>query len=767
MTRTCNRNLFTCVLAFALTVLMLSCSLDPNARKMKHFQNGQRYEEKGKPREASVQFQKAIKIDPNFTEAHRKLAETYIQLEQPARAADEYKEVVRVRPNDYDARIKMTHMLVASHKYPEAEEQANILLIRQPNDPGVHSLAAEVFAAEGNIKAAITQTQKTIALAPGRWELFVSLALLQIKNNEPSAAEVSLKTVVQLAPKAVEARLLIGEFYASQKRFADAETQYRAAMAMDAHNIRVREGLARLFLAEGKNSAAEEVLIQSRREIQDNPQTLLDLSSFYYVTGDISKAVAEYDEFYKNHADDIQVKKKYIQLLIQVKRYADARRLNEEILKSTPNDSDALLYRSQMQISEGHAGDAMQTLMNVIKNSPGNSEAHYALGVAFEKQGSSERAVSEWEETLRINPNSFDAAQAIANQALKRGDMRALHAAALRLVKITPSSPDGYGLCALASINLKQFDMAETEARKAIEVAPRNAFGYTQLGNLRSMQKRNGEAIDAYKNALERNPNSMDSLRGIVNSYMAEKQLDKAITTVNAQIAKSPNNSNFYAFLGDLLFHGKGDLTGTITALKQATAKDPHNTAAWANLCEVLSSKGQLNQAISASSMAIKANQGHSELYTLQGRLYEANSEWKNAQQAYQNTLAISAQDPMASTGLARTMLYTGGNLDTALSLVQAAQKNLAGSPEIFDTMGWIYYQKGVYQLALNCFQEGINLIQSKKLRDDPDLHYHLGMTYLKMQRIQQAREQLTRTLASYPEYREANQIKQLLAKMK
>ncbi len=66
------------------------------------------------------------------------------------------------------------------------------------------------------------------------------------------------------------------------------------------------------------------------------------------------------------------------------------------------------------------------------------------------------------------------------------------------------------------------------------------------MGNLKFVQKQYDEAGKAYQDALDRDANSTDALRGLMNTYLAQNQIDKAIAAANAQIAKSPDNSSFY-----------------------------------------------------------------------------------------------------------------------------------------------------------------------------------------------------------------------------
>jgi tetratricopeptide (TPR) repeat protein len=763
-----SRNMWLSIVTLSLMAgLLSSCSFDPNVRKQKYFQSGQEYLQKGQFREASIQFNNAVKIDPGFVDAHLQLAGAYLKLQQPDHAEQEFGEVVRLRPGDYQTRITMANLFVADHKFDRANEQACLLLRQRPADPAVHSLDAALLAGVGKIPEAIAETQKTIALAPGKWEPLLSLALLQMKNGEPGAAESSLKEVTELNPQSVEARVLLGNFYGSQNRLDEAEHEFREGMAVSAQSMEPREALAKLLVTEHKNEAAEQVLLEARRDLPNNPESLLDLSNFYFITGDLNKAVAQYDALYQQRPNDLQIKKKYIQLLIQVKRFDEAHRLDEEILRTSANDSDALLYRSEMQISEGHAADAVQALQGVIRSAPDDSDAHYALGVAFQKQGDRERARVEWEEALRLDPNSLDAERSIANTALEQGDMRALENAATQLIRLEPHAAEGYALRALSHINMQQFEAGEQDAREAIAANPQDALGYVQLGNLRLSQARYSEAITAYEDALKHNPNSVDSLRGLVSAYVAGKQTDKAVSAVKAQIAAIPANSAFYALLGDVLFHGKKDLSAAQTAFEKSTALDSHNSSAWMELSEVQAAKGQLNQAIAVDEQAIAANPGHMDLLILLGNLYESNSDWSHAQQAYQNALAIHSQDPIASLGLARVMLQTSGNLDAALALVQNARQQLPDSPAVFDAMGWVYYHRNAYQLALNSLQEALRLAEEKKLPDNPNIQYHLGMVYAKLKQPALAREHLEQVLKIDPTYPDASSIKQELFALK
>src|SRR5271165_5817051 len=80
-----------------LGALMTGCSKDPNVRKQKYLESGQRYYDKGQYREAEIQFQNAIQVDSRFADAHYKLAQTAMKLEQWPLAYQELSKTIEIR----------------------------------------------------------------------------------------------------------------------------------------------------------------------------------------------------------------------------------------------------------------------------------------------------------------------------------------------------------------------------------------------------------------------------------------------------------------------------------------------------------------------------------------------------------------------------------------------------------------------------------------------------------------------------------------------
>src|SRR5204862_4524672 len=122
-----------------------------------------------------------------------------------------------------------------------------------------------------------------------------------------------------------------------------------------------------------------------------------------------------------------------------------------------------------------------------------------------------------------------------------------------------------------AEIDRKQFAAAEDYIKRSIQRASNNAAAYVQLGNLRMAQNNLSEAQKAFQQALDLDPNSTDALGGVLNVYLIQKQIDKALSVANAQLAKYPKNAGFHIIVGRLLFEQKKDAAGAETEFRRAT----------------------------------------------------------------------------------------------------------------------------------------------------------------------------------------------------
>ncbi|HEY6372196.1 MAG TPA: tetratricopeptide repeat protein [Candidatus Sulfotelmatobacter sp.] len=749
------------LLGCALIAAMLTgCSRDPNVRKQKYFDSGEKYFAAGKYREAAIQYSNAVQIDPRFAQAHSQLAQAYLKLGDTNRAFQELTRAVELAPDNYRAHTDMANLLVTVRNpdgspMPDTLRQAkahlDILREHLPNAPETHEAWANYYAAQNNFSAALQEMNLAKEADPSRSETYLLIALLELRSNEPDKALSDFKKATEVDPKAMNAQLALGGFYQSHNRLPEAEQQFKHAIDVDPKNPAPRAALVRLLMQEGKKDETESFLRQTKKDLSDNPEGYRMLGDFYFAAGDLDKATTEYTSLHDDHPKDPQVKRNYIQLLILKNRLDEATKLNNEILKGNAHDVDALVYKAQIQLHQNDANGAVDSLQTALRNDPDNAIAHYQLGIAFAQQHNDSRAESEWRDAVRLRPDLTDAQRSLAALELRRGDVDAILQTAQQIITGQPYSADGFILKGIADLARLKYADAQQDADEAAKRAPQSAAPLVQMGNIQLAQKHYADAEKFYQQALDRDPSSAEGLSGLMNTYFAQKEFDKAIAAANAQIAKSPNVANFYDLLGTALFNGKKDLPGAEAALRKAIELDKNNSDAIEKLGKVQVQQGAADKALALYQQAIKDNPRDVTIYILSGELYEAKKDWVHAKAMYQQALNISPDQPLAANNLASVMLDQGGNVDVALGLAQTARRGMPDSPNAADTLGWAYYQKGIYQSAISQFQEALRLNEKRNGPDDADIHYHLGLAYQKANQNALARQQLEKAVKLSP----------------
>jgi Flp pilus assembly protein TadD len=247
----------------------------------------------------------------------------------------------------------------------------------------------------------------------------------------------------------------------------------------------------------------------------------------------------------------------------------------------------------------------------------------------------------------------------------------------------------------------------------------------------------------------------------VVKIDLLQKQPDKAMAAMKAQLARYPDNSGFHGMLGDLLKDRK-DLQGAEAEYKRAAELNKNNVAAVVKLGMLQSQRGDVDTALQTYMDAARNNPKEHTFYLLAGSIYENKRDWDRAKQMYEKALALRPDDPVASNNMAYVMLQQGGNVDVAFAMAQTARRQLPDNASSADTLGWAFYNKRVYTSAIGLFQEAV-----QKEPDNAIYNYHLGLAYAKSGQAALARQQLERVARMKPNSSEVEDLRRALAEMK
>jgi tetratricopeptide (TPR) repeat protein len=756
-----RRGFFRPVNLLMVLVLLAGCHGDPNVRKQKYLESGKRYSAEGKYNEAVIQFSNALKSDKTYPEAHLELARAYLQLRQYDVAYAEFMRTVSLQPSNAQARLELGSLLLAAGRLDAAQEQADAVMNLQPENPDLHALLAGLHLKRGQNAEALAEIQRALVLDPKRTAFHEALALIQPGDpNNAASVEKELKISVDLDPKSVGPRLLLAGFYASSGRWSEAETTIRTAIATDPKSISAREWLAEMFLRQGKPANAEEVLRQAAHDLQDDRKGVAILANYYVRTGQTDKAKAEFAVLAAKYPKNLGVQEGYVRALLQVKDYSTARPVVAELMKHNGKNPQVLALNGILLLSEGKANEAVNALLGAARDYPNDPFIQFWLGRAEVAKGDISSAVASFRRTVELAPSNMDAVGELAQIASQRGDMDLLSDAAEKAIAGARQMAAGYVWRATVEISRKEFDKAEEDLTKAVKVAPQSAPAYLQMGRLRFAQARYAEGVPFLERALQYDVNSVEAMRLLLSYDLFQKETDRALQRLDAQLRMSPGNSTYHALLAQLQLHS-GNLDAAAATAEQAVQLGPGDAEALLTYAQIQIQRGQVAEAIDAWEQWSRAHPTDAGALALLGTLEEGRGDESKARVYYKQALQIQPEQPLAANNLAYLMLENDENTDVALSLAQLARRGLPNSSNTADTLAWAYYKKGAYAFARDLLEDAL-----KTNGNNAAMQYHLGMVYSKLENKNNAMMHLKKAIVLAPESSSAKDARAALQGM-
>jgi tetratricopeptide (TPR) repeat protein len=226
---------------------------------------------------------------------------------------------------------------------------------------------------------------------------------------------------------------------------------------------------------------------------------------------------------------------------------------------------------------------------------------------------------------------------------------------------------------------------------------------------------------------------------------LQSKQVGDAVARVEAALAKLPNKPELLA-LAAQVYTTAGDSPKAEQALKRAVAADPRFSMGYAMLAAHYLRQQRLDEARTEFEGMVKRDPSAAGPRTMVGVILETQGKRAEAKKWYEDTVAATNDAPVVANNLAMIYANEGNNLDQALQLAQAAKQRLPENADVDDTLGWIYYKKGLANLAIGPLESAI-----KRAPDNAEILYHLGLTYASLGDKAKARTALERAVKLNP----------------
>lgn len=793
---------------FCLTFIIVFSSLisacnSPEKEKQQHIARGKEYLAKKQFAEARLEFRSALKIDKKLGEAQFGLGEAALALGYVQEAAEAYYEAMRIDANNLDARVRVGSLLVeyeTDEGTKEAERLSGEVAQKNPDHVENRVLIADVRAAQKRWAEADAEFQKAISLDANRIETHLHLARYYERRAKADSAQAAafhakaesvFRQLIERNPKSVTARLAFGDFLFANKREAEAEQQLLAAHQAEPTDKLVLVALRRYYETQQQFEKAEQFLTRLVELDPDKTAGRGQIIDLHARTGRVYQAVTEYQQLLKDDPKYLRGYSRLAELLLELGDVTGATKHVEVALKQNPQDTDALLMRGRLRSLNGQHREAIGDLDQVLRLEPTLPSAlYYAADAHLQNNDATQarlfvnRLLSFYPRNpmgllmqVRINlaETKADAAEKTSTQIIEsiaelRSNQTALKSARIPEGSLPDWESKAYVSRAVARIQLRKLAEAQSDLERAAVIDRRSPEPHINLAVVNMLRGDLASASRAAERAVDLAPSSLAAATTVINVYLQQKNYRAAHDRLTQLINEQPARLQLQELKARVLI-AQGDGAAAETTLREILQTDPNYLNAYFILSDFYqSSQQQTEKAVAELSQLIQRRptntQQIAQAHLMIGMLEEGRGNFDAAVSNYEQMLSYDKRSIGAAIGLNNlAWIYADkgkGNLDKATDHARSAI-TIAPEASFFDTLGYAYYKKRQFDVAIEQFRKAID-----RRPTSPAYHLHLARALRDNGNTQQARTSYERALQlGGADFNEANQARQELAALR
>ena len=684
---------------------------------------------KGDLAKAEAALNHALSLDPKCAQAHIGLAQLSLTKKDKARAEQELKTAadlspVRSRERLTYAEFKMqtgdmeeaksylqdltkqardfigawvlqAKLAQSEKKYDEVGALLQNVFNRDPDNIEGRVIQAQALLGKGDLKqgtAILERADKSFANNP---LIKYQLAVAYLQGKNPSQAINELEQAITIAPKYVEAIVLL-----AQLRLRAGDPQSVIAPLESALQLRPDVPQIRTLLADAYRGVgrSEEAASLIREQIKKTPQD----SQSYLLLGVILKQQKKNDESRKAFEKAIELNPENVvaidqlaDLDLEAKAFSAVHQRADALLQKDPKSAPAYYIHGRSYVIEKNFAAAETALKKAIELDPNLGAAYNLLVAIYVEANKIPEALKELETVLAKNPQYSPALLTSGIIYERMGDFAKARDSYEKVLALDPNFvPALNNLAYIYSEKLNNLDRAGELARKAHELAPAEPSVQDTLGWVLYHQGKYQEAAELLEQSASKSPDKgeIQFHLGMANYMMG--RLDEARAALQKAVSVP----------GD--FPGKDEAKSRLALLSQAGnlsipdlekfAKEKSNDPV--TLMRLGAAYAKADTADKAAQAYEQALQANPKLLEAALSLAQLNAgPLKNNAKALEYAKKARALAPADAhvTATAGHIAYQAGNFPWAYSLLQESSRGLPDDVGVARDFAWAAYSTG------------------------------------------------------------------------
>ena len=783
------------VLMFAATLSLTGCKSDEE-RAEEYYQSGLALIEAGDVDRALVEFRNVFKYNGFHLQARQLYADTQLARGEVTEAYSQYLRLIEQYPDTVPVRVTLGQIAISRGDWEEAERHGQAAIALAPDQPDVQVIAAALdyrTATLANDAAgmadAVARARAGLDALPDNQTARRILIDDALQGADPQSALPLLDAAIAQEPGVLEFQIVKFQLLQTAGDTAASGTQLEAMFAQFPENQEVRTALIAWYMSQqdfdgaekvlrelaGADTAAPEghvVLIQFLRAARDADTALAEINRLIAandgqpdpgpVNAELYRALKAGLDFEAGRQDvaiaDLQavlakaqpsdqtrrIKLILAQMLVASDNPVGARALVEEVIVEDTTNVEALKMRAIWLIADDRPDAAINDLRAALGQAPRDAAVLTLMAEAHERAGSPDLAGENLSMAVEVSGSAPEPSLRYARFLLRDGRTQAAESVLLDARAANPANLDVLAQLAQMWLGAQDWTRAQEllDTVSTIDSPEARDMARSLQTALLMGQDRTEDSLAFLESQIGQGDDDVQATAMIVVTQARSGQLDAARVTLAAALTTTPDDIRL-RLLSASIDALDGKLDTAEATLREVIAAEPAQEEPVKILYRLLASTGRAADAAAVVDAGIAAQPDAVELPLIKAGLLEQAGDIDAAIAIHEALYARDTSNVIFANNLA-SMIATHRDDAASLERAFAVARRLSGMevPAFQDTYGWIEYRRGNFAQALPDLEAA-----AIGLPDDPLVQFHLGMTYVALNRPADAAPVLTRAL--------------------
>ncbi|MEH0022894.1 MAG: tetratricopeptide repeat protein [Desulfobacter sp.] len=778
----------TAILACVMIIfcLLTSCGDDNKEKAAKYIDSARQLVAHQKPETAIIEYRNALELDPDSDVALFELAETYILMNKVDSAIRYYILAAQTNPERIEPLLRLAQVYTRTDRLLEARSRISKAMEIDPDSVNARHLLSGVQIRERDFGAAIATLKQAEEIAPENIQTLLALAQLYVKTNQADAAVDTYQKAISLDSSSRDAYMGLVRLYGARNQGEKIEDLLVSVSQTPGIPAVKFNDLARFYQTRENLEKAETYFKKAVDAAPDEIFPAISLAGFYTKAGFRDKAVSTLESALERFRENTGLKIMVLTGLSRVHLHFNdvdgATAAIENALGIRSNNADALFQKGRVLMAQGDFKQALDVFDQVLGLNRFHARAFYYRAICIQERGASDRPEQRifraaagmldnpeaFEKdqirenliaALTIDPTLVEARRSLATQYLLEERADKAREQVEEILKQGP--PDYLTMNIVAGINMLEGepDKAEEILNTIVRENPAYVPAYIRLGFFYKQRNDPAKAVSFFEKAYEKDRSAIGLVDEIIGILVTGKAYSEALDVIEKYGRDAePDDLPFFNNLRGEVLLAEGRRKEAMPWFEKAVALAPGFIRPRMRLARYWGRSGQPDKALEQYMAIETVNPGHLPALIGIGLILDAKQDTAGAEAYYRKALALAPRNALIANNLAFLLSEKKGGLEEAFHLAQTARTLAPNSPDVLDTLGWIYYQKGSYFNALSEFEEGLKLAP-----DNAILQYHYGMALYMTKAYEKARVHLKKALALDPGFKGSEAARKIL----